>query len=272
MNTEQITVLTFSRFHVPSFHSSDPQIFNQRHLFLKRPPLFLKQLTRSIRQYLPITPESRHLCPLKTTGKYLFLEKGFAIFLLKNPRHGLPSPVSGCLSMPSPEPGTQSSPGYPVSCIVHGPPSIVRSQPSNLPPSILPTAELILGKVNSNNNSKQFPKPLVFPLFAPDTGLPGREKDRIIFCLLRIVPIQLGDRAAVLQNIMNGSIISTPSPRRTTPRHPSSVSCLSSIIHHRFSTFKRSNASKSQRNQSSQRFSGSTARTLTTEYPQLTRA
>ena len=76
MNTEQITVLTFSRFHVPSFHSSDPQIFNQRHLFLKRPPLFLKQLTRSIRQYLPIKPESRHLCPLKTTGKYLFLEKG----------------------------------------------------------------------------------------------------------------------------------------------------------------------------------------------------
>jgi hypothetical protein len=169
--------------------------------------------------------------------------------------------------MPSPEPGTQSSTGYPI---LHRPRSTVNRPFSIFQPSTLPTAELILGKVNSNNNSKQFPKPLVLPLFAPDTGLPGCEKDRIICCLLRIIPKQLGDRAARLQNVMKGSIISTPSPRGTTPRHPSSVSCLPSIVHHRFSTFKRSNASKSQRNQSSQRFSGSTARTLTTEYPQLT--
>jgi hypothetical protein len=172
--------------------------------------------------------------------------------------------------MPSPEPGTQSSTGYPI---LHRPRSTVNRPFSIFQPSTLPTAELILGKVNSNNNSKQFPKPLVLPLFAPDTGLPGREKDRIECCLLRIVPKQLGDRAARLQNVMKGSIISTPSPRRITPRQPvfgllSFVNNSPSILN--VQTFRRSNASKSQRNQSSQRFSGSTARTLTTEYPQLT--
>jgi hypothetical protein len=57
----------------------------------------------------------------------------------------------------------------------------------NLQPSIFNRQHLILEKVNSNNNSKQFPKPPLSPLFAPDSGLRGREKGRIECCLLRIV-------------------------------------------------------------------------------------
>jgi hypothetical protein len=46
---------------------------------------------------------------------------------------------------------------------------------------------LILEKVNSNNNSEQFPKLPLSPLFAPDSGFRRREKGRIECCLLRIV-------------------------------------------------------------------------------------
>jgi hypothetical protein len=61
----------------------------------------------------------------------------------------------------------------------------------NLQPSIFNRQHLILEKVNSNNNSKQFPKPPLSPLFAPDSGLRGREKGRIECCLLRIVLLRI---------------------------------------------------------------------------------
>jgi hypothetical protein len=57
-------------------------------------------------------------------------KRNLEFFLLKNPHHGLPSPVSGRPSMPSPEPGTQSSTVYPASCILHRPRSILNVQTS----------------------------------------------------------------------------------------------------------------------------------------------
>jgi hypothetical protein len=75
--------------------------------------------------------------------------------------------------------------------MVNGPSSTFNLQPSNLPPSILPTADLILQKLNSNNKSEQFPAPPLFPLFAPDSRAWGRKKDRIEPCLPRFVPKQL---------------------------------------------------------------------------------
>jgi hypothetical protein len=75
--------------------------------------------------------------------------------------------------LPSPISGRPRTTLHPLSCIVHGPSSTARSQPSilpifhpsslNLQPSIFNRQHLFLEKGNSNNNSKQFPKPPLYP-------------------------------------------------------------------------------------------------------------
>jgi hypothetical protein len=114
---------------------------------------------------------------------------------------------------PSPVPGLRSATVYPASCIVHGPSSIVNCpfstfhppifpspiirdplSTSNLQPSTFNRWHLILGKVNSNNKSEQFPAPPLFSLFAPDSGPRGRQKERIEPYLARFFPKQLAPR------------------------------------------------------------------------------
>ena len=137
---------------------------------------------------------------------------------------------------------------HPLACILHLTFSTVHRQSSvlNLPSfhsSILPTAELILQKVNSNNNSKQFTQPHFPPLFAPDSGLREAKK--------------AGLNALCAELFPNNS--RSPSHNRARP------SCYPHLsVAHRplqpssLPTFRPSTPPiANQRNHSSQRFSGS---------------
>jgi hypothetical protein len=162
---------------------------------------------------------------------------------------------------------------HPLACILHLTFSTVHRQSSvlNLPSfhsSILPTAELILQKVNSNNNSKQFTQPHFPPLFAPDSGLREAKKAGLNAICFELI-WNNSPPPATTEPILHAPH-SCPRTTKSSTNHPRS------IVH---SQFQNPNLPAfhpsilplaNQRNHSSQRFSGSIASTLTTEYPAAT--